>query len=871
MTANSWRITLFIFLLIVILISAGLLIATYDCKHDYEHEVTSAPTCVLAGEATYTCVKCGEFYTESIPPLNGHSFSSTYEKDNGGHWQKCENCEFATERTSHNFAIQVSVEPSTCEKYGSTVTACMCGETHTEILNSKEHIFSEHLWDDEYHWDKCARCDAVTEQIKHIFCEIVASKQSSCFEHGFVITACECGAKHIESLPLQEHNHAVYCKESEFHWQKCENCDSLTDKSKHEYVNQVLVVPSTCDAHGSRTAYCVCGESHIDMLPLAEHLYTKIAYDSESHWTVCCNCSAKYPGVGTLHDLSSQVVDAVCGEAGKIITTCSGCDYSKTIVLERVEHELNKDEFASTVSDTEHYYTCKRCGELVAEKHRLVNLKCPDGLDVAATCYETGHQDVKCEICGWQNHTVLPKTEEHKFSLEWSYDDFSHWHTCVNGDGKCEVRSNEANHSWKEIITEPSCINDGYGHYECSCGAVKQSGKEYPSKLGHEYVLVKEINAPSCTAEGIELRRCSRCADEQEFITPMSDHEMSQYEQHENGHYALCENCGYKQDILINHVFVKKMEVEPSCTEKGVALYTCELCGYSYRNDVNPLGHNYVTNPNSYRPATCKEYATYSAMCARCKDVQIVKVESELGEHTLNEYPAKDKTDIEPGNIHYWRCSACAKYFADENANLELSENEVFIYPAGFHKVESIAALNEIAGDMPDGESDDYYQISAVVNEITDVGGHKMLINDGQSLSVTFIDRENIRCINIGTSITVKGKIRKVNGVVELTECVVVSLDNNAGGKYSLFITLRGEISDKSFYAESNEVYYFPNTNNYNCFEYGSTLTVAIYTDAGFEINLKINGDERFLTGGETLEIIVTRDTYLEFEVVDVV
>ena len=43
------------------------------CDHNYVGEQTKAPTCTEAGENTFTCSKCGDSYTESIPAV-GHNF-----------------------------------------------------------------------------------------------------------------------------------------------------------------------------------------------------------------------------------------------------------------------------------------------------------------------------------------------------------------------------------------------------------------------------------------------------------------------------------------------------------------------------------------------------------------------------------------------------------------------------------------------------------------------------------------------------------------------------------------------------------------------------------------------------------------------------
>ncbi len=50
-----------------------------ECNHSYERQVTMEPTCTAAGEVAYTCIHCGESYTEKIP-ATGHQFQATAVK-----------------------------------------------------------------------------------------------------------------------------------------------------------------------------------------------------------------------------------------------------------------------------------------------------------------------------------------------------------------------------------------------------------------------------------------------------------------------------------------------------------------------------------------------------------------------------------------------------------------------------------------------------------------------------------------------------------------------------------------------------------------------------------------------------------------------
>ena len=65
------------------------------------------------------------------------------------------------------------------------------------------------------------------------------------------------------------------------------------------------------------------------------------------------------------------------------------------------------------------------------------------------------------------------------------------------------------------------------------------------------------------------------------------------------------------------HNYLSKITTAPTCTTSGVMTYTCSLCGDSYTETINPIGHDYssiVTRPT----CTAGGYTTYT--CSACGD-----------------------------------------------------------------------------------------------------------------------------------------------------------------------------------------------------------------------------------------------------------
>ena len=51
--------------------------------------------------------------------------------------------------------------------------------------------------------------------------------------------------------------------------------------------------------------------------------------------------------------------------------------------------------------------------------------------------------------------------------------------------------------------------------------------------------------------------------------------------------------------------------------------------------------------------------------------------------HELTHVPKVDPTPAKPGNIEYWYCEGCGKYFADADATQEITEADTYLAPEG--------------------------------------------------------------------------------------------------------------------------------------------------------------------------------------------
>ena len=118
-----------------------------------------------------------------------------------------------------------------------------------------------------------------------------------------------------------------------------------------------------------------------------------------------------------------------------------------------------------------------------------------------------------------------------------------------------------------------------------------------------------------------------------------------------------------------------------TCQDKAV----CDDCGRGY-GEVDPDSHsftNYVYNND----ATCTEDGTETAKCDRCGAIDTRKKAGTAG-HRAVKTEAEAATCTEDGNIEYWTCEICGKYFDDEALTQEIEREGTVVKAKGHGETE---------------------------------------------------------------------------------------------------------------------------------------------------------------------------------------
>ena len=151
----------------------------YDTFVGYETE----PTCTTAGSAIYKCMTCEATTTKEVQPTGNHALS--WEHEGEQHWQKCANCDYATDKEAHVWT-ETAREEATCLAEGHVDYACKtCSATKTETIDKTAHTY-ETKFNDTQHYHQCSVCQYIdgNSYENHAFGDLVIDTEATLYQTG---------------------------------------------------------------------------------------------------------------------------------------------------------------------------------------------------------------------------------------------------------------------------------------------------------------------------------------------------------------------------------------------------------------------------------------------------------------------------------------------------------------------------------------------------------------------------------------------------------------------------------------------------------------------------------------------------------------
>ena len=289
---------------------------------------------------------------------------------------------------------------------------------------------------------------------------------------------------------------------------------------------------------------------------------------------------------------------------------------------------------------------------------------------------------------GQSNNGSITKTES-KTAADFANDtvlallkadrDNSPWDSCqyvatakitlpvFNGQG--DAHDHQSN-DWEHNDTE---------HWQvCTCGAVFH-------KAEHSGGTATCTQRATCTVCGAE------------YGDVLGHDFTTSWTHDDNMHWKQCSRCDKKDDVSPHTWDSGTVTTAPTCTKAGEETYSCTKCGATKIEPIPATGHSWKsdwTSDATHHWHECanescdvtdnagkKGYAEHSGGKATCIAKAICEIcgdsygSLDPNNHTdLKHIDAKAATAAEEGNIAYWYCDGCKKYFSDAAAIKEITK-----------------------------------------------------------------------------------------------------------------------------------------------------------------------------------------------------
>lgn len=434
----------------------------------------------------------------------------------------------------------------------------------------------------------CSVCQKTkTEEIPatgHQHTEVRNVKEATCKEEGYTgDTYCtDCGEKLSSGEPTAKKAHdwdegkvttEATCKNTGVKTYTCNNCSETKTEvipmTDHIWDNGKVTTKPSCITPGVKTYTCtVCQETKTEEIPATGHQHTEVRNVKEATCTkegytgdtYCTDCGEKLSDGKILpkkdHDYEiKDHKDATCTEDGYTTSFCKNCGDEKKETIKATGHQHTEVRDAKKATCTKAGYTgdtyCKDCGEKISSGEviaKLAHTWDEGNITKEADCKETGVMTYTCHKCGATKTEDIPRAE----------------------------------HTWDEgeVTTAPTCTKPGVRTYTCS--VCKATRTEAIKATGHLHTEIRNKKDASCTENG--YTGDTYCKDCEELLKK-----------------------GETVDVL-GHQWKETKRAEPSYTEDGQIIYTCNRCGEQKAETLEKLA--YPKAGTKYTVAGCQYKVT---------------------------------------------------------------------------------------------------------------------------------------------------------------------------------------------------------------------------------------------------------------------
>ncbi len=467
------------------------------------------------------------------------------------------------------------------------------------------------------------------------------------------------------------------CTHNALHYWMC-SCDLIEYNDDHLYEEPGTALGHlwswTSNGNGTHTRTCQrenCNATETDTCSGGEATCTAKA--------ICEVCKSEY---GTLkaHDFTAETAEeqylksgSSCTEKAVYYKSCTVCGLSSKGTASEATFEsgsvLGHDWGAWTQNSdgSSHTRICKR------DANHTETENCSGG---EATCTAKA----KCSTCNAEYGETNPNN--HAGTLgEWQSDGNNHWkeYSC------CGAEVDRGPHDWNngKVTTQPACTNAGEKTFTCNeCGRKKT---EQIDATGHSWK--QEWNSD----ETHHWHECANGCDAKDAYAEHADADKNH----------VCDTCGKvlsecaddNKDHKCDYCGKTLSECaddnkDHKCDYCGKTLsecaddnkdHKCDYCGKT----LSECADDNKDHKCDYCGKTISNHTGGTADCchkAVCEICGKAYGGLDPDNHTdLKHFPAQRATILREGNIEYWYCSGCGKYYKDAEATIEITQEDTVI------------------------------------------------------------------------------------------------------------------------------------------------------------------------------------------------
>ena len=473
----------------------------------------------------------------------------------------------------------------------------------------------------------------------------------------------------------------------------------------------------TSNGDGTHKRVCTHDASHVET---AGCTYGDWSTNQDSHWKTCTVCGGEAERLNhadpdcdhfcdtcgirmTEHDFTGELAitallykEANCLSPALYYKSCKICMLSSKGTADEATFaagETNPDRHAEEPGDWQldgdshwRFYTCchlevdrgahqggtadclapalcEVCQHPYGElgPHHFVDQVNEYRLKSAATCTSPAVYYQSCSTCGAQGTETFTNGEPlgHDYGAWTSNEDGTHTRTCAHDAAHTET---ENCHGGTATCTEKAICED------CNAAYGEMAAHSFTAEKAEAQYLK---SAATCTEKAIYYKSCAVCglssegtADEAAFFSGNAlDHNWGAWTSNEDGtHTRTCTVDGCSAGTQTENCIDANKD------------HKCDICDYI----ISECADDNKDHKCDYCGKKLTEHTGGKATCkdkAKCEVCGAEYGELDAKNHTnLKHFPATAATKTTEGNIEYWYCEGCGKYYSDKDGTKEIKK-----------------------------------------------------------------------------------------------------------------------------------------------------------------------------------------------------